>query len=144
MKQTTIEAGYRLSINSWENDGDHRKTKVLEGLSKELVQFYVELLKLFKSQNYNDDRTAFGNMYEPEDYLLQNAADAIKGVADAHRGTLDALDPGEYDYVTGYPCDYVGDYLLGYSEHYTYRVFESFKVQLVPSEIVLQDVTDLF
>lgn len=143
MKQTTIKAGYRLSINSWENDGDHRKTKVLEGLSKELVQFYVQLLKLFKSQNYNDDRTAFGNMYEPEDYQLQYAADAIKGVADTHRGTLDSSGYHEYLHVTEDPVDYVGA-LLGYSEHYTYRVFESFKVELVPTEIVLQDVTDLF
>jgi hypothetical protein len=133
MKSTTIKPGYRLSVTSWENDGDHYKTNVLEGLSKEKVQFYVDLLSLFVSELH-------GNAYEPSAQELQVAVQAMTTVADLHRGTL---EPEEYRQCTEDSCAFMHQF-LGHSENYAFRVFDSMLVQFVPTEIILQDVTSEF
>ena len=140
MECTTIKPGYRLSITSWENDADDYGTKVLEGLSKEKVQLYLDLCTLFKANRYSGDLVCFGNMYEPSDEELQGAASAVKAIVDAYP---EVLTLEEYIQVSEEPCDYMSQ-ILGYSEVYAYRVFDSFKVELVPTEIVLQDVTAEF
>ena len=32
IKSTTIPAGYRLTVKSWENDGDANEAKIIEGI----------------------------------------------------------------------------------------------------------------
>ena len=43
MPKPIIPAGYQLSVVSWENDGDHYNTEVMNGLSEEEVKFLVEI-----------------------------------------------------------------------------------------------------
>jgi hypothetical protein len=47
-----IQAGYQLHVTTWENDADHYQTNSIGGLSKEDVEFYVHILRHFKSK-YN-------------------------------------------------------------------------------------------
>jgi hypothetical protein len=46
----TIPAGYMLIVHSWENDMDNPGSKLLTGLSREDVKFYLHFLKQFHSQ----------------------------------------------------------------------------------------------
>lgn len=142
MAQTVIPAGYRLSIDSWENDGDYRQTEIIEGLSKERVQFLIELLSLFRSESNNDG--CFGNMYDPDEGEITLAVAAMRQVMDKHR---DALEDDEVDYMTDvdqyFFSEMVSTY-LGSSENYWSRVFDGVKVEYTPTEIILEDVTDQF
>ena len=47
----TIPASYQLHVHSWEDDTDHHDTEILHGLTKEDVEFYLELLENFRSRS---------------------------------------------------------------------------------------------
>lgn len=156
-KETVIPAGYRVSVTSWENDADHRKTNVFEGLTKERVEFLAELLPHFKSGSNNGGKT-FGNMYQPSDDRLAEACGRIREIMERHRAGLteyelelldetagmnlkDATEGGGSDmYNFG---EIVGEF-LSYSGDYTFRVFDTMQVEFVPHEIRMQDVTKKF
>jgi hypothetical protein len=157
MKQTIIPAGYRLSITSWENDGDNHQTEVLQGLSKERVEYLLAVCKLFTSGSNNNGAT-FGNMYEGSAYQRAGACVAIAQVMEQHR---DALTDGELEMLSEivldeendeYDEDTIADFglddivseLLSYSECYTYRVYDGAEVEYIPHEIRMDDVTGQF
>ena len=150
MKQTVIPAGYRLSITSWENDADAYGTEVLEGLTKERVEFLLELCNLFKSGSNTSGKT-FGNLYEPNSTQQAKAEAAITAVMEKHKPVLTEYELEQLTVVAD-PADpysgpeyseFVGD-LLGYSENYTYRVYNGAKVEYIPHEITMEDVTSQF
>lgn len=157
LANTIIPPGYRVSVTSWENDADNYKTNIFEGLTKERVEFLAELLPHFYSGSNNRGKT-FGNMYEPSDSRYAEAATRIREVMERHRAgltedELEILDEAAgidlEDATKGRGADMysfgeiVGEF-LSYSEDYTFRVFESMKVEFVPHEIRMQDVTKEF
>ena len=148
--KSVIPAGYRVSISSWENDGDNNQKKVIEGLAKrERIKYLADVCKLFKSKSLSTETEKFyGNMYEPDRADIEEACSAIVVVMAAHR---DALDQEEQDLLDAFDMDCIGDYitdflgeLLGYSEDYWVRVFAGMKVEYTPVEITLDDVTGEF
>ncbi len=80
--KTIIPAGYRVTIESWENDGDNATTKVLEGLTEQDAKFVVDFASLFKSQN--NKKPGIGNMYEPDDEERAQVAKAVTAVVKKH------------------------------------------------------------
>jgi len=148
-KQTTIPAGYRVTITSWENDADNYADTIHEGLSKERVEFILELCRLFRSKNR--DRKCFGNMYEPSHHEALAAEAAIRVVMEKHRAVLteDELDQlaieSDPDDEYGGPefSEFVSEYLDS-GEGFLYRVYSGATVELIPHEIKMEDVTDQF
>lgn len=144
MKQTIIPAGYRLTITSWENDADNYQTTVHEGLTKAKVEFILELCCKFTSGS-NNGGTTFGNMYEPDNGEMAKAAAAIREVMLKHEAVLDENDR---DFLFNMaPEDamwsareIMGEY-LDTSENYAFRVYDGAKVEYVPHEIRMEDVT---
>ena len=157
MTQTIIPAGYRLSVTSWENDADNHQTAVLEGLSKERVEYLLELCKLFYSGS-NNGGTTFGNMYEGSADERAGACIAIAQVMEQHRDALTedefemlsevVLDEEDVEYdedtIANFGLDEIVGELLSYSECYTYRVYSNAKVEYIPHEIRMDDVTGQF
>lgn len=127
-----IKAGYRLEVQSWENDADNYKTEVVDGLDKETCQFYIDVIKLTGRSG------KFGNMYDPSEQEIAALTTALVKVFEKH-GKL--VDSGDAVHDEG--LEIIGD-LLGYSEGYHTRVMESFKVSYTPVEVQLQDVTNQF
>jgi hypothetical protein len=141
---TIIEQGYRLTINSWENDADHRNCVIVEGLTRNTAAFLVELITLLYSR-YSPRFTGgerFGNMYEPRDEEIEAFEKVAMSVVEKHRELID--DERYTDIET---MDHVMDvlYNLGLScgEYYT-RVLDNFTIDEVPEKIELQDVTQQF
>lgn len=121
---TTIQAGYRLTVISWENDGDNYNTKSIDGLTHEHCSLLVDLCKLHLS------RSSFGNMYEANDAEQAAYREAIQTVLKENISTMD-VDEAE---------DILYDLGLRGGEFYT-RVLESFIVEFIPETIKLLDVT---
>lgn len=147
-KETIIPAGYRLTVTTWENDGDHYKTKVLEGLTKERVTALVELSKLFSSKNNGGAAKGYiGNMYDPNDAERSRAKRAIDRVLKKYPGEFPPIDDADVDDEDTDINDGVWDliYELGLAggDFYT-RVMETFKVEYMPVEVRLNDVTEDF
>lgn len=153
MKQTIIPAGYRVTIESWENDADNYKTKIVEGLQKPSVEFLIDFAKLFHSRNNWNGPKGHGNMYDPHANELNNFREAYVEVIKKHiaKDTEQTLLQYFWDEDNNKLYDDQHDgvmelaYELGLSggDFYT-RVFESAKVEYIPNEIILQDVTEEF
>ena len=127
---TTIQAGYRLTVVSWENDGDNYNTKTIDGLSIERVRLLVDLCRLHASRNIS---RGFGNMYDANDDERLAYHTAIQDVLDKHPVSMD-IDEAE---------SILYDLALQGGEFYT-RVLDKFKVEYIPHQINLLDVTDQF
>lgn len=145
MKKTIIPAGYRLTVITWENDADNYQTKVLEGLSLERTQFLVELISLFKSKNHRSE-SGLGNMYQPKKEECLAVITAVNKVAEKHPKeficdgySLEDCKKDMSDDMWELLCD------LGIAggDFYT-RVLENFKVEYMPTQVELADVTDKF
>lgn len=153
MTQTVIPKGYRITVESWENDADNYKTKIMEGFEKSSVEFITEFVKLFYSKNNYRGPKGFGNMYEPSDKELKGFAEACNLVIKKHINKDTENTVRQYfwddDANSFYEDHHEGvidlAYDLGLSggDFYT-RVLDSFKVEYVPVEIILQDVTEEF
>lgn len=137
---TIIPAGYRITVTSWENDADHYKTVVKEGLDEERTKLWAALCKLF--QEDDDVR----NLYEPDSDERQVAYEIIAGVARKHEKYMEYIGKESDDreiaenlldgclFEMGLTCQ---------GEFWT-RVCESFTVEFVENEIKIPDVTAAF
>ncbi len=142
---TVIPPGYRLTVTSWENDGDNYRTKTVEGLSEGRLRYYVDLIKRFaSSSNGGLERGFIGNLFEPNEREEQIYLKAMIEVLKTHRNEFNFED----DEALETYADCIGDqilYSLGLTggDFFT-RVMESFKVEYVPHEIRIADVTGQF
>lgn len=127
---STIKAGYRMTVTSWENDADHYNTITKDGLTENDVKLYVDVLRLAAD--------GFGNMYEPSDKEMEKFGEAVWLVFDKNGHKYEqpdgCIDEG---------AEIIGEF-CGYSEHYFTRVVEKIIVEYVPQEIVIEDVTKKF
>lgn len=140
---TIIPAGYRITCTSWENDGDNYNTKTVEGLTREHVHLYTDLLKLLSRRHKDGDH---GNLYEPSESECQSLADDVKVVLAKHKGNdvvPTDIDFDNVDDVVDFFCDTVYGF-TGSSEHYLTRVVESVQVHLIPHPIEMALVTEEF
>lgn len=135
MKTTTIPAGYRLTIVSWENDGDAYTTQTISGLGSEMVHFYVGLAQLCE-----DD---WGNMYQPsEKERVEFKAACVKMVREKLEQSKLPVDWNKFcnEEIADMCMDHRDTLGLLSSDYFT-RVTESILVEYVPEKIILQNVT---
>jgi hypothetical protein len=134
MAQTIIPAGYRIHVTSWENDADNYQTKTLEGVVKEHIPFILAACDLLDDSCNNSSK--FGNIYEGSlDGLREALDDLLKEYPDRPAG----CDSGEA-IVEGL----LSSLGLTYTGEFTTRVFDNVKIEYVPQEILLEDVTSQF
>lgn len=147
MKHTTIPAGYRLTVTSWENDGDCYGNFIHAGLKREQVLFYVDFCKLMHTDKH-------GNIYEPSDEqieeirkdfiellekytdMLYEAKDMLDDIHISEDGASEIAD----DCFQQMHCEFFG---VGAEGFYT-RALSSYKVEYIPEEIKFEDVTREF
>lgn len=147
MKFTEIKAGYRLTVHSWENDGDYDNTVIKDGLSKDEVLFLKPLFELLKTKSRNPG--CFGNMFDPSGKQIQNLVDAVRlttteNIAHADEDWKRVIENTEDDMtLMDYFVETMSDYGLTGGEYYT-RVFHGLKIEFVPEAVRIQDVTDQF
>ena len=133
---STIKAGYRITVTSWENDADNYKTETVDGLDESTVKYHVDLLKLIEGSHCND-KTVFGNLYEPRDSEVEAFEKAATEVLQKHGKLEDRYEPLDI------AVDIISEY-TGYSDGYMTRVAESIVVEYVPQEIIIEDVSTKF
>lgn len=152
--EVVLKQGYRLTITTWENDGDNYKHKELgeDGELTEIgIRYILHMLQLFSAQTrsnspnigneeferlfihletFVDHHNDFAKRYNQSGYPIFDAwADDDSENAEA----LAALEKFIYEYV--------GDWADGEFV----RVFESAKVHYVPKTmVIMRDVTDDF
>lgn len=145
MNKTIIPAGYRLTVSTWENDADNYNNEILEGLTLEKTAFLVELCKQLSSKNSSS--RGIGNLYEPDDRELAKVAKTARALFEKFPNVmieedfeLDLSDDGE---VRDALLEFAYEIGASNTEFYT-RVVESWKVEYIPTDIVMEDVTEKF
>ncbi len=148
MKYNTIPAGYRLTVTSWENDGDNYNTKTLDGLTLDKVSYLVDLCKILDYAS--NTKGNFGNLYEPSDIDTLGFFGEVKTIIHNHPSVLadfltlvEGMEPIEDEAYYDYASEDLYELSLVGGEFFT-RVCESFVVEYVPREIIMEDVTDKF
>jgi hypothetical protein len=154
--QGEVFGEYQLHIKTWENDADGVRVKVVSGLSKSDVCFYLEVVKQFTSRNSTP--SGFGNGSIPDDDLITIIQQALEKHSDVSEleqemfggwGELDMDDPDKLKYAADILYDKLCSYMLGYpedegfqEEYHFCRVFDSYKVFHFP--VNGNDVTSEF
>lgn len=141
---TVIKAGYRITVTSWENDGGNYKTITKDGFDEGETKLIVDLMKLLDSENRNPE--CFGNMYDPSDAELEKFEEALQKLFNKHN--IDYMDDTDHEYAdespaTDYAMEVYIDKFTGCGEFFT-RVVESIKVEYIPQDIHIEDVSDKF
>lgn len=140
-----IKAGYKITVESWENDADNYRTESIDGIQdKEYVQFLVEFMQLFES--HHNSKFGIGNMYDPDEKELEKYENVLKELCEKYDAGKWFKDP---QYVQGFePHQYLSDIRYDLhgssSEGFFTRVTESIVVEYTPTDIVLEDVTKQF
>jgi len=149
MTTTNIKKGYQLHVKSWENDADHRKTHIINGLSKEDVSFLIDLFSYFKRDKFGNSSTAKGDVLKAyltvkekhpkvsrefkESWFLDEEEDEIE----------DNESYGKEDYTEDFVVDMLYENGIGKSYEGRYwRVFDGYEVFFFPEEI--HNVTSKF
>jgi hypothetical protein len=134
-----IKAGYRLTVKSWENDGDHKQTIQKDGFELEDVKFIVEVLSLY--------RFNLGNIYEPTDKQLKEEKSVLRKIVDKYPNAqkvlklIDTKDMKNDDSIIECVHESILSEFMENGEFYT-RKCESLTVEYIPVEIDIEDVTN--
>lgn len=145
MKNTNIEKGYQLHVKTWENDSDHHKTHIINGLTKEDVSFLITLFSHFKIDNLGNEHTAKGDILTA---FLDAKAKHPK-VSEHFKQSWHLYDDEiqNYDIYVTHKEDFIAHMLSTngiervYESGY-WRVFDGYEVFFIPEEI--HNVTSKF
>jgi len=141
-----IKKGYMLSVVSWENDGDNYRTKTFSGLSKEEVLFYKKILPFFNSRN-DPESKGLGNMIDEryDDAAIIEVGEKIFNIAVDLKVSniiyIDEIDVNDDDQMIQLTSD-LGHELMGASDFYVFRVFESASVAYIAEDITQINIDD--
>lgn len=137
---------YSLKIITWENDADNYNTHELRTEDREYVKMIIEIASLFRSEYSSNASGLFGNSrvsgYNEESKVDKAVAAIIQKYQNAN---VDVKD--WYIKEDGWHFDFY-DLLVNeagintWNDGEYWRVFESFKVEILPSDI--RDVTEEF
>lgn len=136
-----IPAGYRFSFKSWENDRDSENTLIVEGISEKEAYLLSDLAKIIQAKE-----TGLENKYNPSEKDKENAYNVLWPIFERHENLFDHEDMEYFCGDVGLMVDYINENILGHasSRNCWMRVLESYKIELIPEEIQIKDVTDTF
>lgn len=129
-----VKKGYTISVTSWENDGDNYNTKTMTVDDKEYALAILQMCKdIFVSCNNGDGGIGNANGGKGE----AKAADLIKEYA----SDKPLINKGETDPDTIYDLVMDLNYeLMGSSEFYHSRVFESGFITYSPVDVKVEQI----
>lgn len=134
-----IPTGWRIEVTSWENDGDYYNTKILEGLNEDVARFYIELAHLF-----GDSGIEAANACDNAEVEWDKLIPAFKAIIAKYPSALSKIwqQPDEAEIAESLSDDQIEDSIgdvayniLGASEFYVFRVFESYRAYYFPDPI---------
>lgn len=135
-KFTKIPKGYRITIESYENDCDFGDTNIVEGLSEEELKQAVTLCTVMQTKEH-------GNLYYPSVFQkikLFNVLNIIFDYVEDCTVTIDNLDKYEDDFY-----NLLAEYgFIGKAEDQFTRYCQSYKIEYLPDDIFIEDVTAQF
>lgn len=155
---SVIKAGYRITVESYENNGDACKTVTVDGLSLDDAKFHARILSLINTTSQ------YGCMLSDDEELVDSFVYECRSIINSGKyvvnglHTLDtistsnvAIDDDSIDAISNNVLfDFIKDEILsqyvGYPEYdiYATRKVDNITVEFIPTEIDLGDITSQF
>jgi len=135
MPNIVIKKGFRLVVDSWENDADEPRTESMDFVNKEEALAVRDMAQeIFVSCNNGDG--GIGNSQDNEDleatiinYITQNPKLA----------EINSVDVEDFEEVVEMVMEYNVS-LMGSSEWYGSRVYDRSSLYEIPDEMVLKEI----
>jgi len=141
-KKLVLKKGYTLEVTSWENDADNYRTQSMTFNDKDVALAVLDMCKsIFVS--CNNGVGGIGNMMDDE-YEL--ASPIMLEYMKNHPKVCESFDPEKWSFDKTKDEDLVGmcselNYaLMGGSEYYYSRVFESGVITYSPEDVYCEIV----
>ena len=142
---SVIKAGYRITVESYENNGDACKTVTVDGLSLDDAKFHARILSLINTTSQygcmlaDDEELVDSFVYECQS-IINSGKYVVNGLH-----TLDTISTSNnvlFDFIK----DEILSQYVGYPEYdiYATRKVDNITVEFVPTEIDLGDITSQF
>jgi len=141
MNKKIVEKGYTLEVTSWENDGDNYKTKKITLQDKDLAITIAKMCKeLFCSCNNGEG--GIGNTNEgDEDEAEETILTYLENNNNVLHSILNYLDVKKLLYSNNDKISAIMEInrrVMGSSEYYYSRVFESCQLYYSPEDINIE------
>lgn len=135
-----IKRGYRITCDTWENDGDSPNSVTKDGYSEVQCRFLCEVLSLFSADK-------FGNICDGETDLIEGLSNNLVSICKKYPGIFktfnhEVYEDDETDLIEG-TMDLVYDFGTARGDYYT-RVVEKITVEYLPVDVIIEDVTERF
>ena len=129
MNKVVIKKGYTVEVESWENDGDNYRTRTLTVDNKDYALAILNMCKVLFNDDYD---VGIGNMIDGEnDEAFSKIIAYVSNKPIITEGAK--TDTEKVDIVLNINYD-----LLGSSEFYISRVFESGSIVYSSEDIILE------
>lgn len=138
MEEVIMKKGYTLEVTSWENDGDYYQTERVTyetfEQAKDVLKICSELFSLY----HDEPKIGIGNMSDHEyDEAVKRVKEYFMKNPEVCRHFIPEDDLIEEDDFMDFCMD-VNSSIMGSTEVYLSRVFESGKIFYVPEDIKVQ------
>lgn len=135
-----IAAGYRFTFNSSDIRSDNSSSIIKEGLTENETNLFVELSEQLQSNTYLALRSS-----TPE-WRIKKEHEKLYNILDKYSSFFTKEKMDEFKEDVGAIMDYISENMLGYSseEGVDMRVLDSYKIEDIPQDIILNDVTSKF
>lgn len=142
---SVIKAGYRITVESYENNGDACRTVTVDGLSLDDAKFHARILSLINTTSQ------YGCMLSDDEELVDSFVYECRSIIDSGKyvvnglHTLDTISTSN-DVLFDFIKDEILSQYVGYPEYdiYATRKVDNITVEFIPTEIDLGDITSQF
>jgi hypothetical protein len=135
-----IPAGYRLSFYSCDIRENNPHIIIKEGLTQEQAQLLTSIGNIIQDDTYLALRQS-----TPE-WRINKIHEKLYAVLEQHQSLFHPVKMNTFKEDVGAIMDYISENITGYSydEYVDMRVFNGYKAEYIPDDIVIQDVTKQF
>lgn len=142
---SVIKAGYRITVESYENNGDACRTVTVDGLSLDDAKFHARILSLINTTSQ------YGCMLSDDEELVDSFVYECRSIINSGKyvvnglHTLDTISTSN-DVLFDFIKDEILSQYVGYPEYdiYATRKVDNITVEFIPTEIDLGDITSQF
>lgn len=133
-----IPAGYRFTFNSKDVRGENNYALIKEGISEQQAHLLADISKYI---------VGGGNYLELPDsapeWRINSEHKKFYAIIDKHKSVFTNEQLNNMKEDVGYIMDYISENIVGYadSNEFTMRVLTHFKVEFIPEDIMIEDVT---
>jgi hypothetical protein len=135
-----IAAGYRFTFNSCDIRQENPFSVIKEGLSESEANFFFDLSEAIQGGTALDIRSSNA------EWRIKKEHEKLYSIFEKHSNLFTDENLKAMKDDVGRIMDYISENMIGYSysDHVDMRTLVNYKIEYVPEDIIINDVTEKF